>query len=99
MIKQINWYEFSDWFLKSDTYKNNFSYDGLRSLYDYLEDYEEQSGEALEFDPIAICCDYSEFDSLEEIQSQYPDIKSLDDLEDKTSVINCDNGHLIIFNF
>jgi hypothetical protein len=99
MIKQINWYDFSDWFLKSDTYKNNFSYDGLRALYDYLEDYEEQSGEALEFDPIALCCDYSEFDSLEEIQSQYPDIKSLDDLEDKASVINCDNGHLIIFNF
>lgn len=99
MIKQINWYEFSDWFFKSDTYKNNFSYEGLKALYDYLEDYEEQSGEALEFDPIAICCDYSEFDSLEEIQSQYSGIKSLDDLEDKTSVINCDNGHLIIFNF
>ena len=99
MIQNVSWYDFSDRFTQSDTYKNNFSYEGLKALFDYFEQYEEDTGETTEFDMVGICCDYSEFDNLEEIQSQYPDIKSIDDLEDKTSVIKCDNGHLIIFNF
>jgi hypothetical protein len=99
MIKQVTWYDFSDWFLKSDSHKDNFSFEGLIALYDYLEELDESMGEQTEFDPIAICCDYSEYDSLKDIKANYPDIKSLEDLQDNTTVIECDNGHLIIQDF
>jgi len=39
---------------------DNFSYQGLRFIFDYLEDYEQSAREELEFDVISICCDFSE---------------------------------------
>jgi len=60
--------EFSDLFgmIRPD----NFSYEGLRILFDYLEEFEESIGEEVELDVIAICCDFSE-DSFENIADQY----------------------------
>ena len=37
-----------------------FSYDGLEVLFDYLEQYENDTGEEVELDVIALCCEYSE---------------------------------------
>lgn len=40
---------------------DNFSYEGLEVLFDYLEQYEiDTGGEELELDVIALCCDFSE---------------------------------------
>lgn len=50
--------------------ENNFSYEGLALLFDYFEDYEEQTGEEIELDVIAICCDYYE-DTTESIARNY----------------------------
>ena len=66
MYQEITSSQFSDWFLTSDTYKNNFSYEGLKSLYNYLVDLEEDTGDNIEFDPVAICCEYSEYKNLED---------------------------------
>jgi hypothetical protein len=33
--------KFIDWFKSSNTYKNNFSYEGLNALFDWLEEYED----------------------------------------------------------
>lgn len=44
---------------------NCFSYEGLGVLFDYFEQYEDDTGEQIEFDPIAICCEYSEADFQE----------------------------------
>lgn len=49
---------------------NNFSYEGLNALFDYLEDYEEQTGEEIELDVIALCCDYAE-DTVADIARTY----------------------------
>jgi hypothetical protein len=43
--------------------KDNFSYDGLDALFEYLEDYEEGTGEEMELDVIALCCDFFEYDT------------------------------------
>ena len=77
----------------SDTYKNNFSYYALIALYEYLENYEDDTGETLEFDRVAIACDFSEYDSIKEFQSDYgkPEIKTLDDLSNETVVIKVDD--------
>ena len=38
----------------------NFTYAGLRALFEYLCQFEEDTGEELEFDCVGICCEYSE---------------------------------------
>ncbi len=42
---------------------SSFSRLGAFALVDYLEELEESTGEEMEFDSIAIRCDYSEYDS------------------------------------
>ena len=46
---------------------HNFSRAGLFALFDYLNDIDED----MEFDPIAICCDFTEYENLEEYQAGY----------------------------
>ena len=44
---------------------DNFSYDALKAIFEYLESIEEATGEELELDVIAICCDFSEMTQTE----------------------------------
>ena len=56
-----------------DIRPDNFSYDGLVALFDYLEEIEDSCGEEMEFDPIAICCDFTEYDILDWLRQQFTD--------------------------
>ena len=98
MKQAVSFSTFSDAFRDMNR-KDQFSYDGLRALYDYLEEYEESCDTEVELDVIAICCDFCEFDDLDEVRESYYDIESLDDLRDNTTVIECDNGHIIIQSY
>lgn len=71
MTKTVTFDEFNNWFKQSGSYQNNFSLEGKRALFDYFEEYEESTGETLEFDPIAICCDYTEYKNAYEAMEQY----------------------------
>jgi hypothetical protein len=65
--------------------ENQFSCEGLEALYDYLTDMEEDTGEEVELDVIALCCEYSEYATLEEYLADYcPDIyrEDYDDYEE-----------------
>ena len=44
---------------------------GARALAEYLEEYEESTGEELELDVCALRCDFSEFGSLVEWADEY----------------------------
>ena len=66
---------------------SNFSYEGLESLYNYLTDYEQDTGEEIELDVIALCCDYSEYKDLEEYRKNYSSINSIKDIKDATTYI------------
>jgi len=94
MIKTITFYDFEDSF--SDQYKDNFSYEGKRALFDYLENYEEETGEQIELDPVALCCEYTEYENLKELKENYSDIKSMKDLEDHTEVIKIEGTERFI---
>ena len=87
MKTNVNEYEFKYWFEQNRP--NNFSRVGLQNLYEYLEEYEESTGEEIEFDPIALCCEYSEYDSIEEFHTEYDaeDYPDIDSLHDYTQVI------------
>ncbi len=100
MKDTITIYQFRDWFRSSEGYKNNFSYDGLGALFDYIEELEDDIGEEIEFDPIGLCCEYSEYDSFEELKDDYNNIESIDDLHDWTTVIHIpDSDGIIIQQF
>jgi len=86
MKETINESAFIDGFMAIR--KDNFSYEGLRALYDYLTQLEDDLGEELDFDIIAFCCDYSEYESVEEYLKDYnTDI-------DKEDYVNKDDDDL-----
>jgi hypothetical protein len=118
MIKTLNFSQFCDEF--SDERRNTFSYEGKRALFDYLEEYEESTGEKVECDIIALCCEFDEHDSATEAASNYfafegmtfdpetgAELKTPEEVEDEakefladnTTVIPCENGHVIIAAF
>ena len=66
-------YEFYNWLKQSDNYKNSFSLEGARALQEHLEDYSNDFGENIEFDPIAWCCEYSEYENWQEAYKRYGD--------------------------
>lgn len=58
---------------------NNFSYDALGKLFEYYEQLEDDTGEEIELDVIAICCDWTEID-LENFNLDYG--TDFDDIDD-----------------
>ena len=78
---------------------DQFSYEGLEVLFDYLENYSDETGEPVELDVVALCCEYYE-SSIEELIDKYRiDLSEVDEddpdsiarvvreyLEDNTSV-------------
>ena len=67
--------------------KGTFSYDGLRALFDYLEEVERDIGKEFELDPIALCCEYAEADA-DSIAEQYGiDLSDCEDGDDKEEAV------------
>jgi hypothetical protein len=100
MYQTINKCDFHDAF-KSMGRENQFSYEGLDALYDYLEQYEEDTGEKIELDVIALCCEYTEYDNIAEFHDNYnTDAETLDDIRELTTVIEIpDSERFIIQDF
>jgi hypothetical protein len=71
MKKTINKTDFVSAFNKSDTYKNNFTHEGLHTLYDFLIETEESTGEEMELDIVALCCEFCEYSSIRECYEEY----------------------------
>ncbi len=88
----------------------NFSYDALRALFTHLEELERDCGEEMEFDPVAFCCDWSEYPSAIEAAEAYgwedptpeggerdstAERAALEFLQDETAVIELSSGVLV----
>ena len=84
----MNFYDFSRWFEQNRP--NDFSRAGLRALFDYFEEFEEDTGQEWEFDGIALCCDFTEYDDLDEFKANYT-CEEFQDIEDWEGV----NDHTI----
>ena len=103
MKEYVNEHTFRDRFMRSDNYKNNFSYEGLHVLFEYFEELEADMGEEIEFDMVAICCDYTEYDSIKDFNAVYTSSKyrhTLNDIREETVVISIpDTKRFIIQEF
>ncbi len=100
MINTINKYSFRQAFIDMGR-QNQFSYDGLNNLLEYFEEYEDSTGEQVELDVIAICCDFTEYEDLEEFHNEYPKeiYSDIETLMEYTQVIENSDGSFIIQNF
>tara|TARA_R100000951_G_C2632399_1_gene178117 strand:- start:252 stop:551 length:300 start_codon:yes stop_codon:yes gene_type:complete len=77
-----------------------FSYEGLQALFEYLELLESDMEEDIELDVIGLCCEYTEYDSLEIFQDENgKDYESIEDIENETIVIPIDKESFIVGNF
>ena len=86
----------------SGGYSNNFSYEGKIALFDYLTQLEDDCDMEIELDPIAFCCEYSEYDNLEEFQADYgEEYESIEDIQSNapTTVIMINDESFIIQSF
>lgn len=65
MIQQVTFTMFVDAFRTYSPHDHLGGYAGLRCLFDFLEEIEE-GGQPIELDVIALCCDWQQFDSVQE---------------------------------
>lgn len=108
MKQTINFYQFRQAF-KDMGREKQFSYEALEAIFEYMEDYERDSGEEIELDVIAICCEWTEAspkDIIEDygIETDLEDEEELKEeifywLEDRTQAVALDNGNIVYVNF
>ena len=74
IVQTINEQQFVEAFRTWETYRYNFTYEGLRALYEHLEEVSEcMDNKTIELDVIAICCDYTEFENFKDFQESFSD--------------------------
>jgi len=107
MKTTISIYGFRDAFVRAGR-EDQFSYEALELIFDYLEDQERDLGEEYELDVIALCCELSE-NYCEDIAANYSiDISECIDevttvetvmnyLQDETTVIGTTNSGTIVY--
>ena len=99
IIQTVNQYDFRQAFAEYNR-ADNFSYKGLTALFEWLEELAYDINTPYELDVIALCCEFTEYEDLAEVQANYFSTKldNINDLQDHTSVIEFDGG-LIIADF
>ena len=78
----------------------NWTRSGAFALVEYLEQMEEDCGTSIEFDSVALRCEFTEYESAIKAAAQYTsefttEAAALEYLEDHTSVITYDGGVII----
>jgi len=115
IYRQINKYGMIDAFrkygrLKTSETHGNFTEEAIEALFDY---YDEMVGEhyeisqAYELDVIGICCEWTQYDDIDEVKETYLDTKQetydSDDvfeyLEDNTYHIVLDDDSILVRGF
>ena len=114
MKSTINEHQFIDGFTQCGR-GDQFTRGALRALFEYFEQYEEDCDTELEYDPIAICCEYTEYVSIREACKAYDyEIETLESdhernstaerdalewLSDRTQVIELSDGGVVVLDF
>ncbi len=77
---------------------DSFTYEALVALYDYHSELDIN----IELDIIAIDCEWTEYDSLADVQAEYSDsvdLSTIDKLRDYATLLELDNGHMVMTAF
>ena len=86
MKQSVNSYDFIEAFRTMGRY-DQFGYQALEILFSYLEELESDTGEEIELDVIALCCDYS-VDTWQDIAEQYDvDLSDCEDDDERIEAV------------
>ena len=104
MKTTLSVYDFRDAFHKAGR-GNQFSYEALGVIFDYLEEMESDGGEEYDLDVIALCCEIEESTPEEVIEAYALDIEAdgnelnnvLDHLHDETTVLGVTDAGAIVY--
>ena len=97
MKQTVNQYQFTQEFKRIRP--NQFTYEGLKALFDWFEDYETETETETELDVIGICCEWSEYANLKEYNQDYEYCESLSQVQELTTVIPINSESFIIQQF
>jgi hypothetical protein len=108
MIQTVNLHDFRNAFQAAGR-GEQFTYEGLEVLFDYLEQLEYDTGSSIDLDVIGLCCEYAE-STPEEIARDYDiEIDGLDladafqpvleHLEQQTSICGTTDDTIIYLQF
>lgn len=98
---------FESRFRDYERYDQMGGYDGLKCLYNYLDDLASYTDEPIKFDCIGLCCEWSYCDD-DDLTRDYSylmddDLVDIDDLveelEQRTTVLKTDDGKYLIQEF
>lgn len=85
---------------------DQFSPAALEALFEFFEELEDETGELVELDVIAICCDFTEYDSPQDCaEDMFLDVEGMEDrdiislLQERTIVIPLKSGGIVIQNY
>jgi len=99
LVKTVTFSDFVEEF-RNYGREDQFSHEGKKALFDYLNDLSEDTGEHIELDIIGICCDFTEYNSLKDFLDDYGytigDINDIEDIRDYTIVIPITNSNSFI---
>jgi hypothetical protein len=103
LVKNVSFNDFLEEF-RNYGREDQFSYEGKKALFDFLEELSEDMGEPIELDIIGICCDFTEYGSLEEFINDYSytigkDINNIEDIQYYTTLIPINDKSFIIQDF
>jgi len=93
IVQTLSKYSFIDAF-KQSSRKDQFSYNALGALFEYMEEYSANTGEAIELDIISICCDWSEAHWSDIAREYSIDLNDFADDEDDDERIQAVYGFL-----
>ena len=111
MKMTINFSDFCDAFFNMGR-KDQFSYNGKKALFEYIESLEQDTGDEMELDVVGLCCDFTEYENALEAAKNYSGFftseqdlsegeqerQALEFLSDRTTIMHFENG-IIIQNF
>lgn len=86
MHQTVNVYQFRDAFRNMGR-GNNFSYEALGILFEYLEEYEEPTGSPVELDVVALCCDFNEMAWRDVAEYYSVDLSACEDDEERIDAV------------
>jgi predicted ArsR family transcriptional regulator len=105
MKTTVSVYDFREAFRQAG--RENFSYEALGLMFDYFEELEEDIGNEIELDVVAICCDYTEDDAVSIAGNYDIDITDMDEdealeavqdyLNNNTSVVGTTSTGSIVY--
>ena len=94
IIQTVNKNQFIDNLLTDDY--ASWRYEDAEALFDYYENLSVEQGEPIELDRVAIRCEWSIADNIEQVMDEYDYINGMEDLVDNSyEVIEHADGSLL----